>query len=217
MIKRSLILLVCFVAGAGLAARAERPEPVPARATFDRFPMQVGDWQGVQQPPFDANILAVLGVDDYLTRAYVAPDRSAVGLYIGYYGSQRQGDTMHSPLNCMPGAGWEPVSNRMLPISIAADGSAPASQIVVNRYVIQKGLDRQLVLYWYQSHGRVVASEYWGKFYLIRDAMRLNRTDGALVRVIAPIAGDDGETKAEGQAVGFVKALFPLLGSYLPV
>jgi len=216
MIKRCLILFVCFAAGAGLAARAERPEPVPPRASFDGFPMLVGDWRGVQQPPFEKNILAVLGVDDYLARAYYAPGGSGVGLYIGYYGSQRQGDTMHSPLNCMPGAGWEPVSHSMLPVSIAAAGSAPASQIVVNRYVIQKGLDRQLVLYWYQSHGRVVASEYWGKFYLIRDAMRLNRTDGALVRVIAPIENEN-EPNAEAAAVGFVKALFPLLGSYLPV
>jgi EpsI family protein len=179
--------------------------------------MQIGDWRGVQEPAFDANILAVLGVDDYLTRAYFAPDRSGVGLYIGYYGSQRQGDTMHSPLNCLPGAGWEPVSQTMMPVSIAADTSGAASQIVVNRYVIQKGLDRQLVLYWYQSHGRVVASEYWGKYYLIRDAMRMNRTDGALVRVIAPVNGDEGEPNAEASAVRFVKAMFPLLGSYLPV
>jgi len=179
--------------------------------------MQIGDWRGVQEPPFDANILAVLGVDDYLTRAYFAPDRSGVGLYIGYYGSQRQGDTMHSPLNCMPGAGWEPLSQTMMPLSVAADTSGAASHIVINRYVIQKGLDRQLVLYWYQSHGRVVASEYWGKYYLVRDAMRLNRTDGALVRVIAPIVGDEGESNAEGTAVRFVKAMFPLLGSYLPL
>jgi EpsI family protein len=217
MIKRLLILLVCFAAGAGLAARAERPEPVPARASFDGFPMQIAGWRGAPQPPLEANILAVLGVDDYLTRVYFAPDRSAVGLYIGYYGSQRQGDTMHSPLNCLPGAGWEPLSKTTLPVSIGGDASAPASQIVINRYVIQKGLDRQLVLYWYQSHGRVVASEYWGKYYLIRDAMRMNRTDGALVRVIAPIDGNDGEPNAEGTAVRFVKAMFPLLGSYLPV
>ena len=86
----------------------------------------------------------------------------------------------------------------------------------MNRYLIQKGVDRQLVLYWYQSHGRVVASEYWAKYYLIRDAVRLNRTDGALVRVIAPIVGDAGETRAEMLAVGFVKDLFPNLAAYLP-
>ena len=84
--------------------------------------------------------------------------------------------------------------------------------------MIQKGLDRQLVLYWYQSHGRTVASEYWSKFYLVRDAVRLNRTDAALVRVIVPIDpnADDGEMRAERQASDFVKSMFPLLPRYLP-
>jgi EpsI family protein len=124
---------------------------------------------------------------------------------------------MHSPLNCLPGAGWEPVSKA--PLSVAVPGAspdAPDPEIVINRYVIQKGIDRELVLYWYQSHGRVVASEYWGKFYLVRDAVRLNRTDGALVRVIAPIVGDDGEGRAEATAVQFIQTLFPALSGYLP-
>ena len=87
-------------------------------------------------------------------------------------------------------------------------------EIQVNRYVIEKGLDRQLVLYWYQSHGRVVASEYWGKVYLVLDAIRQNRTDGALVRIIAPIRTT--EEAAEHDAVEFARGLYPLLGRYLP-
>jgi EpsI family protein len=92
------------------------------------------------------------------------------------------------------------------------------TEVDANRYVIQKGLDRQLVLYWYQSHGRTVASEYWSKFFLIRDAVRLNRTDAALVRVIAPInpTAENAESAAERQANDFVKAMFPLLPDYLP-
>jgi EpsI family protein len=218
MLGRSFILCMCFVAAAGLITRAARPEPAPARTSFDHFPMQLGEWRGVQQPPLEPNVLAILGVDDYVTRAYVTPDRSGVGLYIGYYGSQRQGDTMHSPLNCLPGSGWEPVSKTMLPVSVESRvAGAPDQTITINRYVIQKGLDKQLVLYWYQSHGRVVASEYWGKFYLIRDAVRMNRTDGALVRVIAPIIGEEGGAQAERTAIQFVKVLFPFLGDYLPV
>jgi EpsI family protein len=217
MIGRCLVLLACLVGGAALTAKAERPEPVPVRTSFSTFPMQVEEWRGVQQPPLEPAVLAVLGVDDYLTRAYFTPDRVGVGLYIGYWGSQRQGDTMHSPLNCLPGSGWEPVSQSTISMNVSAPDLASASEVVLNRYVVQKGLDRQLVVYWYQSHGRVVASEYWGKFYLIRDAVRLNRTDGALVRVISPVAADDtGERRAEQTAVQFVKALFPVLGSYLP-
>jgi EpsI family protein len=216
MVARCLVLFACFAAGAGLVARAERAEPVPIRTSFDRFPMQVQTWRGVRQPPMDARVLAELGVDDYVTRTYHAPDRSEVGLYIGYYGSQRQGDTMHSPQNCLPGSGWEPISNSLLPIGAPSGPSGAESHIVVNRYLIQKGTDRQLVLYWYQSHGRVVASEYWAKYYLIRDAVRLNRTDGALVRVVTPIDGDGGERRAEMAAVAFVQDLFPALSEYLP-
>jgi EpsI family protein len=133
---------------------------------------------------------------------------------MGYYGSQRQGDTMHSPLNCLPGAGWEPLSKST--VAVETPSSDP---IVINRYIIQKGLDRQLVLYWYQSHGRAVASEYWSKLYLIRDAVRLNRTDGALIRVIAPIAigSEDGGAAAERDATRFVRALYPALLPYLPL
>ena len=113
-------------------------------------------------------------------------------------------------------AGWEPLAQSMLPISVRSRTAGADTQVVVNRYIIQKGLDRQVVLYWYQSHGRVVASEYWAKFYLIRDAVRLNRTDGALVRVITPI-DEKGEDRAETAATQFVKDLFPLLDGYLPV
>jgi EpsI family protein len=204
-----------------LVARADRPEPVPVRTSFDKFPMRLGDWLGGQDAPLPKSIVDVLGVDDYMTRIYVRPDRSGVGLYVGYYGSQRQGDTMHSPQNCLPGAGWEPESNSMLRIPVAHSGS-PTPSIEVNRYLIRKGLDRQIVLYWYQSHGRVVASEYWSKFYLIRDAVRLNRTDGALVRVIAPVAGNASsdylaeERRAEELTTSFVQQLYPALSGFLP-
>jgi EpsI family protein len=212
---RSVVLFVCLVAAAGVVARANRAEPVAIRQQLDHFPTKIEEWQGVQEPPYAKNVLAALGVDDYLTRIYYSPDRSGVGLYIGYYQSQRQGDTMHSPLNCLPGAGWEPLSKSGLRLNVATSATGPTRDIEINRYVVRKGIDKQLVLYWYQSHDRVVASEYWGKFYLVADAMRLNRTDGSMVRVTAPV-GDGGEAGAEATAVKFVKAIFPVLSSYLP-
>lgn len=216
MIARALVVFACLVVSAGVVARADRAEPVQIRQTFDKFPLKLDEWSGVQQAPFAKDVLAVLGVDDYLTRAYFTADRAeGAGLYIGYYQSQRQGDTMHSPLNCLPGAGWEPVSQSFYSVNVP-EGSAHRS-IEVNRYVIRKGLERQLVMYWYQAHGRVVASEYWGKFYLVADAMRMNRTDGALIRVTIPVASDDhGESKAEATAVKFVRAMFPRLTEFLP-
>jgi EpsI family protein len=216
MLGRASVLFVCFVAATGVIARASHIEPVPVRTSFEQFPMQIGQWRGTMLPAFPDNIMAILRVDDYVNRVYYAPARYGAGLYIGYYRSQRQGDAIHSPLNCMPGAGWEPVSQRELSISVPQ--AAGDTSISVNRYVIQKGIDRQLVLYWYQSHGRVVANEYWSKFYLVRDAVRLNRTDAALVRVIVPIPSnvDGAESKSEDQATQFVREMFPLLSTYLP-
>jgi EpsI family protein len=215
---RSMVLVACLLASAGLMTRANRPEPAPARETLDRFPLTLDDWNGLQQPPFAKDILAVLGVDDYLTRVYVTRDRTAgVGVYVGYYQSQRQGDTMHSPLNCLPGAGWEPLSKSTLQVNVNNPAGAGTRDIEINRYVIQKGLERQLVLYWYQAHGRVVASEYWGKIYLVTDAVRMNRTDGSLIRITIPVTGDDeGERRAEFQAVRFVKSMFPQLQRFVP-
>jgi EpsI family protein len=210
MLARAAVLFVCFVLAAAVIGRASQSEQIPVRKPLDQFPMRVGEWEARQLPPFDDEILEVLGVDDYLTRVYRAGPQSEVGLYIGYYRSQRQGDTIHSPLNCLPGAGWEPVAKGFLTIDV------PVASISVNRIVIQKGIERQLVLYWYQSHGRVVASEYLSKLYLIADSVRLNRTDAALVRVIAPIMSSDKGGRAEADATDFVKALYPPLLTFLP-
>ena len=177
--------------------------------------MQIGEWQAVVDPPLGKEILGVLGVDDYLARVYYKPNAAGVGLYLGYYGSQRQGDTIHSPQNCLPGAGWEPVSEGRLQLS-NVDGAG--RDITINHYIIQKGLDRNVVLYWYHGRGRVVASEYLSRALLIRDAVVTNRTNGSLVRVIVPVTRrDDGNlAPAETLAQAFVRAIFPTLDSYLP-
>jgi EpsI family protein len=210
MAARSLVVSACLLATAGYLAWTARAEGTPVRAPLEQCPLVISDYRGQSLEPFNAQMLAVLGVDEYLNRMYISPRRVPVGLYVGYYTSQREGDTIHSPQNCLPGSGWEPVSSRHLTIPIAGN----KSPIEVNRYLIAKGADRQVVLYWYQSHGRVVASEYWAKIFLTLDAIRLNRTDGALVRVITPIR--ESEADAEREAVEFVQTIFPLLGQYLP-
>lgn len=212
MLQRVVILSLCLVAGASVVAWRSVTENVPIRRPFDAFPMTVGEWSGRTAPDFDDRVMRVLGVDDYVNRVYQDPARYPLGLYIGYYESQRQGDTIHSPLNCLPGAGWQPLTQARMQLTVR-EATAPRT-IEVNRVVIQKGLDRQLVLYWYQSHGRIVASEYWGKVYLVIDAIRMNRSDGAMVRVVAPIGASEGE--AERRAVQFVESMFPLLGTFLP-
>jgi EpsI family protein len=217
MLTRTITLFICFTVAATLIGRAGQSEPRPMRTPFAAFPMALGEWHGRQEPAFDDKTLAVLGVDDYLTRAYFSPGFVA-GLYIGYWASQRQGDTIHSPLNCLPGAGWAPLSKGTLQIQVLDSASATSTrEISVNRYLVQKGLDRELVLYWYQSHGRVVASEYVSKMSLVSDAVRLHRTDATLVRVMIPILGEGtNDAQAEQAGMRFVKSLFPVLVQYLP-
>jgi EpsI family protein len=216
MMWRALALIGAMVSTSVYLAHAARAEPTPIRQPLSALPLEIGEWRGRLEPNLTPEILAVLRVDDYTTRMYWRPS-GAVGLYVGYHATQRQGAAIHSPLNCLPGAGWVPVSQARLPL-VVASGDRTARPIEINRVEIAKGLDRQLVLYWYQSHGRVVASEYWGKAYSVYDAIRFNRTDAALVRVLAPVAegGTEAMQRAEREAVAFVQAIFPLLGEYLP-
>jgi EpsI family protein len=214
MPTRIFILSALLLLGAAYVATASKTEKVPPRDSLKHFPLDLDHWKGQDGPPFTPDILAVLGADEYLNRFYQSDKSGYVGLYIGYYQSQRQGDTIHSPLNCLPGSGWEPVSKAYLTIPV----SSAMAPITVNRYVVQKGLDRQVVLYWYQSHGRVIANEYRSKLLMIYDAVRLNRTDAALVRVITPTpeSNSDSDAAADARAVVFVKTIFPLLDRYLP-
>jgi len=216
MRTRIAIVVGCLLATSIAVARADRPEETPLRMSFSTFPMQLGEWQGIQRPPFTEDVLEVLGLDDYITRVYVRPDRSAADLYVGYWQSQRQGDTMHSPQNCLPGAGWTPASQSLLTFPDPRNAAAPP--LTVNRFVIQKGRERQLVLYWYQGRGRVIGNEYWSKIYLVLDAARYNRTDAAIVRVVVPVAdiSSEAEAAAETSALEFVRVLLPALGQYLP-
>ncbi len=220
MASRIIVLGITFLAVAASIARISKPEIVPIRETLTGLPFRIGAWQGLDAAPLNQRVLSVLGVDDYVNRVYYGPGQSVVGLYVGYYQSQRDGDTIHSPLNCLPGSGWNPVKREhiFIPVTLEPGYSQPSSSIEVNRIAILKSMEKQLVLYWYQSHGRVVASEYWGKVYTVLDALRTNRTDAALVRVVCPVAGLDpaAEAAAEERAVDFVKLLFPLLNRFLP-
>jgi EpsI family protein len=209
MIARAFIVVTLLAAAGAYTSRAGAAEDVVTRAPLAELPLQVDRWHGRDSAPFDDDIVAQLGVDDYVNRAYAPPaGASPILLYAGYYASQRQGDSIHSPQNCLPGAGWQPVASGRL------DVEAGGRVLTVNRYVIQKGLDRQVVLYWYQGRGRVVANEYANKALLMFDAARLNRTSGGLVRVMTPVV-----TTAEAatdELAAFVAALFPHLERHLP-
>jgi EpsI family protein len=206
---RLLVVFVTLGAAAAALAAVERPDAAVPREVLAGFPMSLGEWSGIDAAPLDAATMRVLGVDDYVLRGYATPV-AQVGLYIGYYRSQRQGDTIHSPMNCLPGAGWVPVEGGRTTIA------SPAGGVEVNRYLIQKGEDRQVALYWYQGRGRTVASEYWSKIFLVWDAARRNRTDGALVRVLSPVPYGADTTEADRRAAAFAADIFPLLARFVP-
>lgn len=212
MTARVVVVAMILLVWAGAMNVASHSQEIPLHARLETFPARLGPWLGREQPALDPRVTQVLGADDYISRVYTDTAKETIGLYIGYHATQRQGDSIHSPLNCLPGAGWQPVSAAR--ISVPIDGRRA---IEVNRYVVQKGNDRQLVLYWYQSHGRVIASEYWGKVYLVLDSIRLNRSDAALVRVVTPIDERDiQEESAVRRAVEFVRLLFPSVVEHLP-
>ena len=207
MIARALLAAAIIVAAGIYASGASAPERSPSRETLATTPVSLQGWQG-RDVALDDDVLAQLGVDDYINRRYMAADAPPVALYVGYYASQRQGDTIHSPQNCLPGAGWRPVSAERTTVDLGG------RTIPVNRFIIQKGLDRQAVFYWYQGRSRVVANEFANKAWLMLDAARLRRTDGGLVRAITPVASTPDAAFAT--LTTFSTALFPYLSSRLP-
>jgi EpsI family protein len=176
-------------------------EYIPTPPPLDQFASQVGQWAMVRQTPIDDYTQNLLKADDTLTRDYVGP--GSVQLFVAFFKSQRAGVTPHSPKVCLPGNGWTEEASRVISVHVPGENAS----IPVNRYIVKKDEQRQLVLYWYQNPHRVTASEYLSKFYLIYDALRYRRSDEALVRVITGINGDT-DSRAEENALQFIRAFY---------
>ena len=210
--SRFLCAAVLIAAAAIFLQARTRSEVYPPRLPLQSFPQTLDGWTSTDIP-IDKETLDILGPGDFLLRLYENQDPSPtyVDLFIAYFRSQRAGDTMHSPQNCLPGAGWTPVENTHITLSLPGHVPFPA-----NRYVIAKGDSRQLVLYWYWAHDRGVASEYWAKFYLVADSIKLNRSDGALVRITLPMYPGESSDAAERRLLPFTSDVVPLLDNYIP-
>lgn len=206
----SLLALLLAATLCFLRAR-NREEVLPPHNSLSSFPLSLGEWQGKDLRMSPAE-LEVLGPGDFLSRNYFDPSqRHGANLFIAFFPSQRQGDTIHSPKNCLPGAGWIPVEST----SIWIDGQN-GSRIEVNRYLVERGSDRAVVLYWYQAHGHVTPSEYKAKYHLVADAIAMNRSDGALIRITTFPKNGESTADAENRAVRFAQLAVPLLDSYIP-
>jgi EpsI family protein len=212
------IVTVLLVVQGVLLYSAVRPEFVPASRSLDEMPVTLGTWHLAQTGVIEQEVLDVLKADDILNGVYCNsehPDctqtsQGLASLFVAGFRTQRTGKSPHSPKNCLPGSGWVPLSSGELAIDVGL-----AAPITVNRYVVSSGSQRQLVLYWYQSRDRVVANEYKAKFWVMADAIRLNRTDTALVRVVIPVVNRD-EAQAQATAADFVKSFYSTLLNYLP-
>ncbi len=207
---RFWLLLAVLLLGGGIINIWERAgEARVTRQPLKNFPQQIGSWrQQGGDVRFDAETEKVLRADDYVSRNFESDGRIA-SLYVGYYATQRNGATYHSPLNCLPGSGW--VMNDGGRITITPVG-APAFE--ANRFMIQNGNDRAVMIYWYQGRGSAVASEYWAKVYTVLDSVRRRRSDGALVRVMTPIGNSPAE--AEKTAVDLASQAARELPAFVP-
>jgi len=176
------------------------------------LPHRFGSWKGTDMALAD-DVRGVLGDGDFLSRIYQDDTNASpsVDLFIAYFPSQRFGDTIHSPKNCLPGSGWVPLESGRVELSFS--GRAP---FLVNRYVVAKGEDRQLVIYWYFAHDRSVASEYWAKYYLLADSVRLNRSDGSLIRFVTPLRSGEAVDSAQQRLVFLAENIMPLINLYVP-
>jgi exosortase D (VPLPA-CTERM-specific) len=189
-----------------------RTEAVPARMSFAEFPGQLGPWKG-RRSPMQSTYLDVLQLSDYLIADYRKDNSAPVNLYVAWYDTQRGGRSTHSPSTCLPAGGWHLVSLRRTDIADIRIGSQP---LTVNRAVMESGGDRELVYYWFQQRGRVITNEYLVKWYLFWDSLTRNRTDGALVRLIAPVATGQDVSDADRELREFLRSVTPRLGRYVP-
>lgn len=207
----ALLLVVLVLGGIGINAWEYIDEAKVQRSALRDFPKKVATWeQDGGDRPFDVQTEAVLRADEYLLRDYKSRDGQAASFYVGYYATQRNGATYHSPLNCLPGAGYSMSEPGTL--WVKPSNGRPAFE--TNLYVIQNGRDRQLMIYWYQGRGRAIASEYWAKVYTVVDSLGRRRSDGSMVRITVPLG--TSEAAAIETAGKFAADISTVLPEFVP-
>ena len=208
-------LAICFLAlcvtGIVTLFVSARSEILPERQNFATFPTMVGAWTG-HTGTLDVQTKDYLGLTDYILSDYAKKGGIPVNLYVAYYATQRSGVSPHSPSVCIPGNGWQITDFKRIEYT-SDDGKI---SLPLNRVVIKRDTEAQLVYYWFDERGTQIANEYISKLYLLRDAMFKNRTDGALVRLTTPVDPTEGEAHAEQRLREFTRIIVPALKGYLP-
>lgn len=208
-----LCALVLLAPAAALSTQSVTPDRMtPARDSFVDFPMGIGTWMGRSQV-MESMYVQQLKFDDYLLADYHDPAQrvAPVNVYVAYYRAQHSGQSVHSPKTCIPGGGWE-----ITTFDRIAMNAAPFRNPHANRAVIQKGDQRQVVLYWFQQRGRMIANEYLVKLYLLWDAVTKQRTDGALVRLTSALQPGESVEAVESRLIAFAGTMQPALMRFVP-
>jgi len=202
------IALAVVVAAAPVPELIGRNIPVPLSRPLDELSADIGDWRSTNEH-LEARVLEKLGTDDILMRRYVDSRGDTIMLYISYFERQQQGEISHSPKNCLPGAGWQEKTATRIPYPVPRGEPG-----LINEIVFDKAGQEQLVYYWFQERGRVLASEYWVKWYLIWDVITRQHSNGALLRVSAPIHRSEQDTR--DQLMRFMQVALPRVNELLP-
>lgn len=186
-------------------------ENIQPSKPLSTFPKHIAEWTGKEER-FDEATYNLLRVDDSFICRYNTSDGRHVQLYVGFYQSQREGNLIHSPKHCMPGGGWNIIRTSIEELAIP---STNPGKVKVVKLILEKFSERQIVLYWFQSRGRFIASEYLQKIFLVIDSITKNRTEGSFVRLIAPVINGDEEKTVEDIKY-FARLVIPILQEYIP-
>jgi EpsI family protein len=207
-----IVTAALILQGIVFYAVALRAENTPTISPLDGFPANFAGWQMYKDVKIEQETLDVLKADDTLNRVYINPAHDAsTFLFIAFFKTQRYGQSPHSPKNCLPGNGYEPIESGVMKVAIPGR----SEPVQVNRYLTARGDEKSVTLYWYQSHDRIIAGEFAARFWLIADSIRFHRSDTSLVKIVVPVRDGDADA-ATRTALDFMKAVFPPLTRQLP-
>ncbi|MGA1863743.1 MAG: exosortase C-terminal domain/associated protein EpsI [bacterium] len=211
--RRILVVSIILIIGTILLNLLPNSRVIPIKKPLESFPRKIGDWAFSERVIFSDKISNFLGVDDYIEFKYMSPENKKIDLYVSYFSRQKEGKGFHSPKNCMPGSGWDIVQSE--PVKLRISHSKPIT-IEINKMLIQKGSERAIVFYWFQSRGRFIRSEYMQKIYLVLDSILKHRTDGSFVRLMTFIGKGEMGQKEMDYLKEFTEQVIHILKEYIP-
>jgi len=210
--KRIAIILFLFAVTYAVIHTTDAVTKTPIQRPLSEFPQQLGKWSVVKKNSLSAPIIAALGTDDYIDYVYATPNGHFFNLYASYFGAVGVTGGYHSPKNCLPGGGWKFTDIR--PLELETHRSPPR-HFSVNLATIQNGAEKQLMIYWFQNRGRIIASEYWEKIYLVLDSIFKRRRDGSFIRIITAYP-ENNSPQNDSELKEFVGLTLTTLENFLP-